>query len=141
MVEDAPRLGGPITCGNDSRITRAGRILRKTKLDELPQLINVLKGEMTLVGPRPEVPRYVELFREDYHDILKIRPGITDLASIKYRDEAALLGDCQDPEEAYVTHVLPDKIRLAKEYLESSSFTFDLKLISKTVLKLVRVKS
>jgi len=133
MVEDAPKLGGPITYGNDPRITRAGRILRKTKLDELPQLINVLRGEMTFVGPRPEVPRYVELFRDDYRDILKIRPGITDLASIKYRDEAALLGDCQNPEEEYVGHVLPDKIRLAKEYLHRSSFFFDLVVIFKTV--------
>lgn len=133
MVEDAPKLGGPITYGNDPRITRAGRILRKTKLDELPQLINVLRGEMTFVGPRPEVPRYVELFRQDYDDILKIRPGITDLASIKYRDEAALLADCENPEEEYVGHVLPDKIRLAKEYLHRSSFFFDLVVIFKTL--------
>jgi lipopolysaccharide/colanic/teichoic acid biosynthesis glycosyltransferase len=133
MVEDAPKLGGPITYGNDFRITRAGRILRKAKLDELPQLLNVLKGEMSFVGPRPEVPRYVEMFREDYHDILKIRPGITDLASIKYRAEAALLAHCQNPEEEYVVHVLPDKIRLAKEYRRRSSFFFDLTVIFKTL--------
>ena len=133
MVEDAPKLGGPITYGNDPRITRAGRILRKTKLDELPQLINVLKGEMTFVGPRPEVPRYVELFRDDYREILKIRPGITDLASIKYCDEAGLLAQSQNPEEEYVGHVLPDKIRLAKEYLHRSSIFFDLVVIFKTL--------
>jgi lipopolysaccharide/colanic/teichoic acid biosynthesis glycosyltransferase len=82
-----------------------GWFLRKSKLDELPQLINVLKGEMTFVGPRPEVSQYVELFREDYEEILKIRPGITDLASIKYRDEAALLGESENPEAEYVKRV------------------------------------
>ena len=92
MVQKAPQLGKPITYGHDSRITRAGRLLRKAKLDELPQLINVLKGEMSFVGPRPEVPQYVELFRRDYMEILTVRPGITDLASLKYRDEASLLG-------------------------------------------------
>ena len=99
MVQDAPRQGGQITCGDDRRITRIGRILRGTKIDELPQLINVLKGEMSLVGPRPEVPRYVEMFRADYAEILEVRPGITDLASIKYRDETAILGQADGPRE------------------------------------------
>src|SRR5215813_8810896 len=98
MVWDTLGKGRPITVGNDPRITRAGRLLRATKIDELPQLINVLKGEMSFVGPRPEVREYVELFRKDYEKILKIRPGITDLASLKYHDEAAFLKQLENPE-------------------------------------------
>jgi lipopolysaccharide/colanic/teichoic acid biosynthesis glycosyltransferase len=140
MVQMAPQLGKPITYGNDSRITRAGRLLRKAKLDELPQLINVLKGEMSFVGPRPEVPQYVELFRRDYMEILTVRPGITDLASLKYRDEAALLGEAVNPEEEYVNHVLPDKIEMAKDYLQRSSFVFDLSVIVKTIFRVFEYK-
>jgi len=136
MVENASKTGGAITYGNDSRITRAGRLLRKIKLDELPQLINVLKGDMSFVGPRPEVRQYVELFRGEYMEILTIRPGITDLASLKYRDEASLLGKAANPEEEYVSHVLPDKIRLAKDYLRHSSFLFDLGVIGKTLFRI-----
>lgn len=136
MVAEAPRLGGPITCGDDQRITRLGRLLRKTKLDELPQLINVLKGEMSLVGPRPEVPQFVELFRADYEEILRVRPGITDLASIKYRDEAAILGAAEDPEREYRERVLPEKIELAKQYVHQASLWTDIKIIANTLLKL-----
>jgi lipopolysaccharide/colanic/teichoic acid biosynthesis glycosyltransferase len=135
MVQDAPRLGAAITSGNDPRITRIGRILRKTKLDELPQLFNVLKGDMSLVGPRPEVRPYAELFREDYEQILKIRPGITDLASLKYFDEAQTLARTSNPEDEYINHILPDKVRLAKEYVNRSSFWFDLALIGRTLVK------
>src|SRR5262245_55097454 len=138
MVQDSSTRGKSITVGNDPRITRVGWFLRKTKIDELPQLINVLRGEMTFVGPRPEVPQYVEMFRKDYEEILKIRPGMTDLASIKYRDEAKLLGQSQNPEEEYVTHVLPDKIRLGKEYIRCSSLAFDLRLIFRTFLKVIQ---
>ncbi len=141
MVPDAPRLGGPITCGDDPRITRLGRFLRKTKIDELPQLINVLKGEMSLVGPRPEVPHYVELFRADYEEILRVRPGITDLASIKYRDEAAILGAAEDPEREYRECVLPEKIELAKQYVRQASLWTDIKIIATTLLKLAAVAS
>jgi lipopolysaccharide/colanic/teichoic acid biosynthesis glycosyltransferase len=137
MVQNSPSSGRSITVGDDPRITRVGWFLRKTKIDELPQLINVLKGEMTFVGPRPEVPRYVDLFRRDYEEILKVRPGITDLASIKYRDEAAFLGESENPDVEYVTRVLPDKINLGKEYIRRSSFFFDLILIFKTFLKLI----
>jgi lipopolysaccharide/colanic/teichoic acid biosynthesis glycosyltransferase len=136
MVQDSLARGGSITAGDDPRITRVGWFLRKSKIDELPQLINVLKGEMTFVGPRPEVPQYVKMFREDYEEILKIRPGITDLASIKYRDEAALLGESENPEAEYVRRVLPDKIQLGKEYIRRSSFGLDLTLIFKTFLRL-----
>ena len=133
MVVDAPRLGGPLTQGSrDPRITAVGRFLRRTKIDELPQLWNVLCGEMSLVGPRPEVAKYVEMFRRDYAEILQIRPGITDPASIKYRDEAAELEKGTDPEAEYVGRILPDKIALAKQYLRDSSFWYDLCLLWRT---------
>ena len=127
----------PLTVGADARITRVGGVLRRSKIDELPQLLNILKGEMTIVGPRPEVPRYVEVFHRDYEEILTVRPGLTDLASLKYRDEAALLGRSDDPEEEYVRRVLPDKIRLSKEYIRRSSVPFDLALIFKTLHKVI----
>jgi lipopolysaccharide/colanic/teichoic acid biosynthesis glycosyltransferase len=136
MVQDAPKLGGPITFGRDPRITPVGNLLRKTKIDELPQLLNVLVGDMSLVGPRPEVPRYVEMFRDDYKVILQVRPGITDLASIKYRDEAAILGNVADPEEEYVRVVLPEKIRLAKQYVANRSLRLDLTILFGTALRL-----
>ncbi len=136
MVPDAPRLGGPITCGEDPRVTRIGRILRKTKLDELPQLINVLKGEMSMVGPRPEVPQYVELFRTDYEEILRVRPGITDLASIKYRHESTILGAAADPEREYRERVLPEKIELARQYVRRASVLYDLSVLARTILRL-----
>jgi lipopolysaccharide/colanic/teichoic acid biosynthesis glycosyltransferase len=141
MVWNTSWKGRNITVGNDPRITRAGRLLRATKLDELPQLINVLKGDMSFVGPRPEIRQYVELFRKDYEEILKIRPGITDLASVKYRDEATVLGQSENPEDEYVRRVLPEKIELAKEYLRRSSLFFDLSLIFKTLCKLFELRA
>lgn len=140
-MQGSPARGPSITFGHDPRITRVGWLLRRSKIDELPQLFNVLKGDMTFVGPRPEVPRYVELFKHDYEEILTMRPGITDLASLKYRDEAALLGHSDNPEQEYIMRVLPDKISLGKEYIKRSSIGFDLKLISKTLLKLVHTDS
>jgi lipopolysaccharide/colanic/teichoic acid biosynthesis glycosyltransferase len=134
MVTDAPRKGSPVTFGADPRITRVGRFLRAAKIDELPQLINVLVGDMSLVGPRPEVPRYVEMFRADYEEILRVRPGITDPASIKFRHEAEILGRAADPEREYVERILPEKIRLAKDYVRQSSFWYDMTLIFKTAL-------
>jgi len=137
MVHDPSGRGRLITVGDDDpRITVAGRFLRRTKIDELPQLINVLKGEMSFVGPRPELPQYVELFQKDYAEILRIRPGITDLASLKYHDEAALLKRFENPEVEYCRRILPDKISLSKEYVKKSSFTFDLALIVKTLPKI-----
>jgi lipopolysaccharide/colanic/teichoic acid biosynthesis glycosyltransferase len=133
--------GRLLTVGQDPRITCIGGFLRKTKLDEIPQLINVLKGDMSLVGPRPEVRQYVELFRRDYEEILKIRPGVTDMASLKYQDEAKLLGQFKNPEEEYVRRILPDKIRLAEDYASRSSFFFDLGLILKTLPKLFGFKT
>ncbi len=137
MVKDAPKLGGQITVGDDPRVTGVGRWLRKTKLDELPQLFNVLRGDMSLVGPRPEVRRYVEMFADDYAEILRLRPGMTDLASIKYRDEAAILGQAADPEEEYVRRVLPEKIRLAREYVRRQSLLLDLIIICRTPISLL----
>jgi lipopolysaccharide/colanic/teichoic acid biosynthesis glycosyltransferase len=136
MVHGGLSGGAPITFGNDPRITRVGRYLRKTKIDEIPQLVNVLRGEMSFVGPRPEIRKYVELFRQDYEEILKIRPGITDMASLKYQDEAGVLGQSADPEDEYVRRILPDKIELAKEYVARSSFLFDIGVIVKTIPKL-----
>ena len=129
--------GPNITIGNDPRITGIGRLLRQTKIDELPQLINILRGEMSFVGPRPEVPQYVQLYRREYQQILAVRPGLTDLASLKYRDEAALLANAENPEEEYVTRILPDKIMLAIDYIQRASFFFDLRLILETILRLV----
>lgn len=137
MVNDAPLKGGALTASGDPRVTRVGRILRQTKLDELPQLINVLKGDMSLVGPRPEVRKYVEVFRERYTMILTVRPGITDLASLKYRDESAILAAAENPEAEYLKRILPDKLRLAEDYVRQASIGLDLRLIVQTLLKLL----
>jgi lipopolysaccharide/colanic/teichoic acid biosynthesis glycosyltransferase len=122
----------------DPRITRLGRLLRHTKLDELPQLINVLKGDMSLVGPRPEVPKYVELFRDDYREILTLRPGITDPASVRFRHESEVLAASADPEAAYIEQILPEKIALSKHYIEHSSLSYDLCLLGQTLWRIVR---
>jgi lipopolysaccharide/colanic/teichoic acid biosynthesis glycosyltransferase len=136
MIADAASRGGTLTVGSDPRITRVGAVLRTTKIDEIPQLINIFKGDMSFVGPRPEVLEFVELFRSDYEEILRVRPGLTDLASLKYRNEAMTLAQAEDPHEDYLKRVLPDKIRLAKEYIRRSSFLFDLGLIIKTLVRL-----
>jgi FlaA1/EpsC-like NDP-sugar epimerase/lipopolysaccharide/colanic/teichoic acid biosynthesis glycosyltransferase len=140
MVQDAPDKGGTITIGQDLRMTRLGRVLRAYKIDELPQLINVLRGEMSLVGPRPEVPIYVELFKKEYEEILTVRPGLTDLGSLKFIHESDLLEDAADPEEEYRRRFLPEKIRLAKIYIEHASFLFDLAVIAQTLLYLIGVR-
>ena len=138
MVADADRRGGQITAGADPRITRAGHWLRKTKVDELPQLFNVLAGDMSLVGPRPEVERYVEMYREQFAYVLSVRPGVTDPASVKYRDEAALLGASPDPEREYVERVLPDKLAIARQYIARATFRSDLAVILRTLLRIAR---
>jgi FlaA1/EpsC-like NDP-sugar epimerase/lipopolysaccharide/colanic/teichoic acid biosynthesis glycosyltransferase len=129
----------PLTVGQDPRITRIGRILRKFKLDELPQLFNVLVGDMSFVGPRPEVPRYVERLRSEFFEVLTVRPGITDLASLRYIDEAALLAYSASPEEEYQLKVLPEKLRLAKLYIRHMSLRFDLAIILQTLLHIARL--
>lgn len=134
MREDAPSLGPQLTIGADPRITRAGRFLRSTKLDELPQLLDVLFGTMSLVGPRPEVPRYVAMYPAALRaKVLSVRPGITDPASIEYRDESALLAAAADPERVYVEQVMPAKLHRAAQYVEQRSMLGDLRLIGATL--------
>ena len=126
--------GALITVGADARITRAGARLRRAKLDELPQLIDVLRGAMSLVGPRPEVPRYVALYPAALRDkVLSVRPGVTDVASLEYRDENERLAQAADPEREYVDVVMPAKLQLAAHYVDHASLGFDLQLILKTV--------
>lgn len=125
-----------ITCSDDRRITTIGSILRKSKIDEIPQLLNVLRGDMSFVGPRPEVPKYVKLYKKDFSEILDVRPGITDLASIKYRNENELLANSENPEVEYINTILPHKLSLAKEYIAHQSLKNDLLLIFRTLLSL-----
>ncbi len=138
MVPEAPQQGLAITAGRDPRITWIGHILRKTKLDEFPQLWNVLKGDMSFVGPRPEVQKYVDMFHDDYALILQLRPGITDLASIEFSDESAILGRAADPEREYIENILPRKMALAKDYVQRSSLWLDLAIIFRTLAKIWR---
>ena len=137
MVTDAEKLGKQITVGKDNRITKVGAFLRKYKIDELPQLFNVLKGDMSLVGPRPEVPKYVALYNEEQRKVLSVRPGITDLASLKYSDENDILGKVDNPEEYYINVIMKDKLSLNLEYIEKSNLFFDISLIVKTILKCI----
>jgi lipopolysaccharide/colanic/teichoic acid biosynthesis glycosyltransferase len=125
--------GSAITASGDARVTRAGAVLRRFKLDELPQLFNVLKGDMSLVGPRPEVPEHVQLEAPVWQAVLQVRPGITDLASLLYRDEEKILGASQDPNTFYRESVLPQKLLLNLAYLRSRSFRQDLRLILMTI--------
>jgi len=138
MVVDAPKLGGQLTVTGDPRVTRSGRWLRKLKIDELPQLINVVTGDMSLVGPRPEVSRYVDQMRDAYREVLSVRPGITDLASLKYRDESEILASAEDPEQAYIHQILPDKIAISRQYIRQASLWLDVKIILQTLLRIVR---
>ena len=134
MRVDAAAQGPQLTVGHDARITRAGAWIRKYKIDEFPQFLNVLVGDMSLVGPRPEVPRYVDLYPPDVRDlVLSVRPGITDLASIEYRDESAVLGRSPDPERAYVEQVLPAKLALCQRYVRERSFAGDLAIIGRSM--------
>jgi lipopolysaccharide/colanic/teichoic acid biosynthesis glycosyltransferase len=130
--------GAPITVGADPRITRAGAFLRGAKLDELPQLLDVLLGRMSLVGPRPEVPRYVALYPAALREVvLSVRPGLTDLASIEFRDEAALLAHAADPEREYVQVVMPKKLQLAARYVHESSLALDVTILWRTLRLLI----
>ena len=137
MVVNAEKMGGPSTADDDPRITRAGKFIRKFKLDELPQLINVLKGEMSIVGPRPEVQMYVDMFTEEEKAILSVRPGITDWASIWNPDEGAILAGSPDPEKTYMEKIRPEKIRLQLKYVEEKSLWVDLKIILRTLKAVV----
>lgn len=136
MVERAEQLGGPSTAGDDPRLTKIGKFMKKFQLDELPQLINVQRGEMSLVGPRPEVKMYVDMIsEEEKKTILSIKPGMTDFASLWNFHEGDVLRGSPDPEKAYIEKIRPEKIRLQMEYVKNRSFLLDLKIIIKTVLK------
>lgn len=124
--------------GRDPRITRIGYFIRKYKLDELPQLFNVLKGDMSLVGPRPEVRKYVDLYTDEQREVLSVRPGITDYASIEYVDENTILGQAEDADKAYVELILPDKIRYNMKYIEHQSVTEYFKIIFLTIWSIFR---
>ena len=124
--------------GRDPRVTRSGYYIRKYKLDELPQLINVFTGDMSLVGPRPEVRKYVDLYTPEQMHVLDVRPGITDPAPIRYRNENELLAQVEDPDRYYVEVIMQDKLQLNLEYVEKQSFRFDLQLIFKTFSEIIR---
>jgi lipopolysaccharide/colanic/teichoic acid biosynthesis glycosyltransferase len=138
MVVNAEKLGGPSTADDDPRVTKVGKFIRKFKLDELPQLINVLKGEMSVVGPRPEVQMYVDMFTEEEKAILSVRPGITDWASIWNPDEGAILAGSPDPEKTYMEKIRPEKIRLQLKYVRERTFWNDLKIIAQTIITILK---
>lgn len=138
MVTDAEKLGKQITVGRDPRITPIGHFLRKYKLDELPQLFNVLFGDMSLVGPRPEVPYYTKFYNVEQQVVLNVKPGITDYASIKYSDENAILGASANPEETYINQVMPDKLNINLEYIAKRSVVEDIRVILLTLSKIAK---
>ncbi len=136
MVKDADRKGLQISTSEDARITKAGKMLRKTKIDELPQLFNVLIGNMSFVGPRPEVREYVDLYNEEQKNVLLVKPGITEIASIKFRDENEILSKTDNPRDKYITDIMPIKINYGLEYIENFTIGMDVKIILCTVLKI-----
>jgi len=138
MIKDAHNSGPNISTNNDKRITRVGRFLRKYKLDEIPQLINILFGDMSIVGPRPEIPKYVNDFSEEYTEILKIKPGLSDYAALEYSNEAALIESAFNAEEFYKSQILPEKIKLYKRYIKEISFLTDIKIILMTFKSILR---
>ena len=132
MVVDADKIGGSSTPEDDPRVTPIGKTLRKYKLDELPQLLNVLKGDMSFVGPRPQVQWAVDLYTPEEREILKVRPGITDEASLKFSNEAEILKGSKDPDKDYIEKIHPEKMRLSREYVRNRSFSGDLSIIART---------
>jgi lipopolysaccharide/colanic/teichoic acid biosynthesis glycosyltransferase len=140
MRTNADKSGLLTVGGRDSRITRVGYYLRKYKLDELPQLLNVFFGDMSLVGPRPEVRRYTDMYDETQKQVLMVKPGITDYASIEYSNENEILGKAADPEKVYIDEIMPAKLKLNLRYISEQSFYTDTKIILKTILKIIGVK-
>ena len=138
MVVDADKKGLITVGGRDPRITRSGYFIRKYKLDELPQLINVLVGDMSLVGPRPEVRKYVDLYTDEQQKVLSVKPGITDYASIEYMDENEILGKSSDPEKTYIEEIIPEKIKYNMKYILNKNISEYFKIIFLTLLKIVR---
>ena len=137
MVEDAEKLGGASTPEDDPRVTHVGRLLRKYKLDELPQLFNVIRGEMSLVGPRPQVPWAVALYTQDERAVLTARPGITDYASVRFRDEGEILRGSANPDKDYFEKIHPEKMRLSLEYIRKQSIWLDSRILAKTLAAVV----
>ncbi len=136
MVLKADRIGPAVTYRDDPRITKVGRFLRRTKLDELPQLINVLKGEMSLVGPRPEDPSYVAHYNAQQREVLRVKPGITGLTQLQYRDEASMLkGDSAD--EDYLRRIMPEKVKLDLSYVQNRSLALYIKILWQTAITLL----
>ena len=133
MVTGAQSNGPGVTSKDDSRITNVGKFIRSTKIDELPQLFNVLKGDMSLVGPRPELKKFIDAKKKEYKKILSIKPGITDSASIEFRDEEKLMSQYKDKEKSYIDIILPKKIKLYYKYMDNISFINDVKLILQTL--------
>ena len=140
MKKNADKEGLLTVGGKDPRVTRVGYFLRKSKLDELPQLINIIKGDMSIVGPRPEVPKYVALYDENQQRVLSVRPGLSDFASIKYIDENKLLEKAENPEEFYIQKIMPDKLHLNLEYIDNKSFAKDFRIILQTLIRLFNRK-
>jgi lipopolysaccharide/colanic/teichoic acid biosynthesis glycosyltransferase len=138
MVVNADKIGGPSTSEDDPRLTKAGKFIRKFKLDELPQLINVFKGEMSIVGPRPEVPSEVETYNKEEKKILTVKPGITDYASLTFHNEGEILKGSPDPHQTYRDKIRPEKLKLALKYVEERSFWIDVKIIYKTIKALIK---
>lgn len=129
---------GQITIGNDKRVTRSGKFIRKFKIDEFPQLINIIAGDMSVVGPRPEVPKYVMMYSDEQKKVLSVRPGLSDFATIEYINEQEQLGKSTDPENLYINTIMPEKLALNLKYIQSRSFSTDLKIILKTFSSIIR---
>ena len=139
MVLDGFDGSGGFSPGNSSRVTKAGRLLRYSKIDELPELFNILKGDMSFVGPRPEVAKYVDAYLKDFEVILTVRPGLSDFASIKYRHEEQILAEKEDPETYYRNVILPDKLHIARNYVKKISLKIDLSIIINTIKSVMGV--
>ena len=138
MKPGADKEGLITVGGRDVRTTAVGYFIRKYKLDELPQLFNILKNDMSIVGPRPEVDKYVKLYSVEQQNVLKVKPGLTDLASIAFINENVILAQAENPEEIYVSKIMPEKLALNLNYIQQQSFWFDLKIIFKTIGKIIR---
>jgi lipopolysaccharide/colanic/teichoic acid biosynthesis glycosyltransferase len=138
MRSDSEKAGQITVGGKDPRITKIGYFLRKFKLDEFPQLLNVIKGDMSIIGPRPEVRRYVDMYSKEQLKVLSVRPGLSDFASIEYINENELLGKSENPEKTYIEEIIPAKLQLNLKYIEQKSFSTDIKLIFKTIGKILK---
>ena len=137
MVKDAAKIGPPVTTAHDPRITRTGRLLRKFKVDEMLQVMNIVKGDMSVIGPRPEVKKYIDIFAEEYKDILKIKPGMTDYALIAFRNEEDILSRFENVEEGYIKEVMPEKIKLYRQYLSEMSLRTDIRIFFQTIWEIL----